>query len=234
MKFINDKDKSKASRFDLAMAGALFLGLLSFSVVGSTSLANDECPGEGGNGGPPPPPGGGFAIDDEAVGTLPTHGKDDVPTEPALNPGFYIQGPAAAVMQSFLGAYGTGTALIEIIEDTNDLAAEPVVRVSFEGQVTAQLDSNFLSNSSIEAGVISPDPIGASLAAAMTDTDLLMTTTVPSGGRAAFPLSEFANSGFLDEGIHILTSNRELGRDQIDVDALGGIVEIRQGMALGL
>lgn len=238
MKFINHKDKSEAGRIALATAGALFLGLLSFTAMGTVSFADDDS-GSGGQDGDQQDddggPGGGFAHDEEAVGTLPTRGKEEPAFEPPTAPGFYIQGPRNEVYGALIGAYGDGIAIFELIENPEaGPGAEPDLKITFEGMVTAQLDAAFLSNSQIEAGVATINPVGSTTAAAMTEDSLLMTAVLNSQGNAAMPLGAFAEAGYLGEGVHILTSNRILGRDQIDINSLGGIIEIRQGNPLGL
>ncbi|MFT7484584.1 MAG: hypothetical protein ACI9F9_000424 [Candidatus Paceibacteria bacterium] len=233
MKFIKDKDRGLAGRIDLAMAGALFLGLLSFSVVGSYTLADEET-GQGDDPRDDDGPGGGFATDDEFVGSLPTRGRDDeLLTAPA--PGFFLQGPRSQVEQAVLSASGGGHATIEVVEDSgNGSIGDDIIKLSFVGTVTLQLDANFLSNSSIEAGIDSLDLIGASLATALTDESLLMTAVLPEESDLCMPLADFSSAGFLQQGIHILTSNREYGRDQIDIEAIGGLIEVKQGIPLGL
>ena len=241
MNFTTDKRQSTVGPFGLATAGALLLGLLAAVSTSSTGLAENENPvtgsgspdGDEGNG-------GGFASDDEFIGTLPTHGRDEVdPVPPPTAPGFYVAGPREQTMNAVLGSTGTGYAAIEVITpagEPGDDTPHPddVIEVTFIGEVEVTLDAALMSSPNVAMGMNPTNPTGNTYTVAMTEHELLVETVAQADANVAMDLEAFAEAGHLTEGVHILTSSRLLGRDQINITQFGGVLSITQGGPLGL
>jgi hypothetical protein len=240
MIFTKTTGRGAASHLSFAMAGALFLGLSSAAIMGIAGPAggegNTSDNGEQRDDGDDP--GGGFAADDEFVGTLPTQGGDGPLSLPVTAPGFFMEGPRAGVFGSVFGASGSGHASVEVVSqgggsDQNGPHPDDEIIMTFVGQVSLELDAGVMANSQIEVGVSSSNPFGETMAEAMTENNLLLSTVLEADANLSMPLAEFAHDGFLHEGIHLLTSSRQLGRDQMDISSIGGILLVSQGNVLG-
>jgi hypothetical protein len=240
MNFTTNKRQSKAGQYGLATAGALLLGLLATVSTSSTGLAEAEnrqsgsgSPGDDGDG-------GGFAADDEFIGTLPTHGRDEVdPMLPTDAPGFYVSGPREETMNAVLGSTGSGYAVIEVVTPAGEPGDEgphpdDVIEVTWIGQVDVTLDAGLMTSLGVSMGMNPTNPTGSTYTVAMTEHELLVETMAQADSNVAMDLGAFAAAGHLDEGIHILTSSRLLGRDQINVSSFGGVLSITQGAPLGM
>ncbi len=243
MNFTTDKRQSKAGPLGLATAGALLLGLFAAVTTSSTGLAEVENRVSG-NGGPTGDEGGGgsggFAADDEFIGTLPTREDEgDGPPPPITAPGFYVTGPRAETMGAVIGSQGSGYASVEVIShgggaDFDGPHPDDIIEVTFMGEVEVTLDAGLMSNPGVSMGMNPTNPTGSTYTLAMTEDQLLVETMAPADANVALNLGAFAAAGYLDEGIHILTSSRLLGRDQIDIRSIGGVLSITQGQPLGL
>lgn len=241
MNFTNDKRKSKAGQIGLATAGALLLGFFATLSTSSMGLAEVEnrttgngSPngGEGDGGGS-----GGFASDDEFIGTLPTRGDDEQDLPPITAPGFYVAGPRADTLGAVIGSTGSGYASIEVTSPAGDPEVphpDDIIEVTFIGEVEVTLDAGLMSNPNVSMGMNPTNPVGNTYTLAMTEDELLLETMAQADANVPMNLSGFAAAGHLAEGVHILTSSRLLGRDQINVTAFGGVLSITQGAPLGM
>lgn len=235
MKLIKDKDKNQrlGHRFGVAAASALVMGLVSFAFVGELGLAW-SIDGQSGSGGTSPPGTGGFSAGEELVGTLPTRESDEPPFTPPDLPGFYIQGPFSNVLDTLQSAEGPGNAVIELIEGPGTgLGSEQIIKLSFEGPVIIHLDAAFLSNPAMSAGIVSTSQFSCTHTLALTEHAILLRDLIPAEGSVVLPMREFAVTGALNEGLHLLTRNREFGFDQMNIDAVGGLIVVSQGIQLG-
>jgi hypothetical protein len=237
MNFTTSSKQSVSSWTAWTLAGALLLGLCGSALVGASE------PGTGSRGYSGPNTGdetggGGFAADDEYIGTLPTRGDDEPEGVPFTAPGFVISGPRSSVNGAVYASTGSGFAVIEVLEaggpaghsgpHPNDL-----IEMTFAGQVSLQIDAGVMESCNVQVGVNSANVVGSTFAQAMTEQNLLLSTVVPANAILDMPLADFSRAGFLQEGIHLLTYSREFGRDQMDISALGGIIMVDQGQALG-
>jgi len=236
MKFLQHKNTSTAGLLGLAMAGALFSSLLGFALVSGNTFAgtdsgettNDDDDG-GGTDGPSRRKGpGAFNPDEEAVGTLPTIGKKEKLPKLPPNPGIFLRGPREAIHGGVISATGSGFATVESLPNGTD------IEVVFHGEADLELDGNLFQVTGVTIGVAALDPIYTTQATAMTEDTLLLNASLSVGGSLGLPIDEFQQTGALHEGIHVLTSSLLLGRDAIDIEALGGLILIEQGGPLGL
>ena len=235
MQFLPDQNTRTAGLFGLAMAGALFSGLLALGTVSGSSFAgtgaggsSSDDDGSGGGASERRRRAGALNPDEEAVGTLPTIRKQEkLPKLPA-HPGVFLRGPREAIHAGVIAATGGGYAVVDSSPNGEG------IEVVFHGDVDLELDSGLLQVAGVTLGVAALDPIYETQAAAMTETTLLLNTSLAVGGSLGLPFEDFQASGALDEGIHVLTSSPLLGRDAIDIEAIGGLLLVDQGGPLGL
>lgn len=236
MQFLQHKNTSTAGLLGLAMAGALFSGLLalgavtgsSFAGTGADGSSSDDGDGSGTSRRERPNGPGNFNPDEEAVGTLPTIRKQEKMPKLPENPGVFLRGPREAIQAGVISAAGSGFAVVESSPDGED------IEVIFHGEVELELDGGLFQVSGVTVGVAAMDPVYATQTAAMSETTLLLNTSLAVGGSVGLPVAEYQASGVLYEGIHVLTSSPMLGRDAIDIEAIGGLLLIDQGGPLGL
>lgn len=229
MKFTTENvHGTRRANWLLAAAGALTLGIASLGLVGGTSIADltdgsaatDSLGGRGNAGGGFV---GGLSIDEEYVGTLPTL------REQGQAPGFFLEGPRETVLDSIDSMTGAGGITIEFVPVAGQL--EPAMRVLFQGDVTITLDKTVLANSQTRLGVFANSNLGATLASAMTDAAMLMIEPIPASGNLEMPFTEYEQNGLLEGGIHVVTFNRERGRDSMGISTFCGTIELTQGSA---
>lgn len=232
------------TRWGLAAAGALLVGLLGLGIVGGTGLAveGDEIQvgGDDDEGEPDTTVArfGRFQPDEEAVGTLPTRDDEDEDDDdlmgPEALPSFFLEGPRAQVMGCFVSMSGDGYVDVDVVDNGGNGGASggEEVRITFHGQVRLTFDAGPFGDAEIKTGISSYEALGSTIAMAMTEDDLLLVSEVPASTGLEVPFGSFERLGLLDEGVHVITSNRIRGRDHIGVSSFGGLVEIRQGLPI--
>lgn len=234
MKFLQHQNTSTVGLLGLAMAGALFssflgLGLVTGSTFAGTETGEANNDDDGGANAPNRRRGPvAFNPDEEAVGTLPTIGKQEKMPKLPENPGIFLRGPREAIHGGVISATGSGYATVEALPNGTD------IEVVFHGEADLELDGNLFQATGVTIGVAALDPMYTTQASAMTEHTLLLNASLSVGGSLGLPIDEFQQTGALHEGIHVLTSSLLLGRDAIDIEAIGGLILIDQGGPLGL
>jgi len=232
MKFNNNRSRSTSrGPLALALAGALIIGFSGLGLVGGLGVA--ETTGRGGNGSEGGGgSGGGWMTDEEAVGTLPTHGDEGGAPPPGMNPGsrpsFFVEGPKQAVRGLVIETVGEGF----VTEEQNSSGGQETMRLGFHGDLRVTLDASFLDDPAIVAGVQVENQVGQTIAVAMTDNRLLMTDVLPSTGTLVVPFDQFEDAGLLEDGVRLLTNNMHRGRDYFGVERFAGMLDITQGGAV--
>lgn len=160
------------------------------------------------------PGGGGGLWGDDTIGTLPIHCDDDdditfgfVDAMVAIGtPSIYLQGRLSDAQGIIQWAQGDGEVYIEQL----DFAADPLVRLTFVGDVSIDLDRRQFRSDALEFGLFSGLDFGRSLVRFSLTGTIVPGSVLMPGTSYPVDLHGFDTFGLLDQGpldITILGSN---------------------------
>ncbi|MDP6539790.1 MAG: hypothetical protein QF903_07100 [Planctomycetota bacterium] len=183
---------------------SLFLGGL---LVGLGSMAV-------GNGG----------YDDEMVGTMPMSAGFII-GEPGQDfqrdTAFYLYGPTSRVVRGIVGSAGNGAITVQDAGGKNSL-------VLFHQTLAAELDATLFLDPEVEAGLATGPGLGPVAVGLGTDERIVGVSALAPLSRRALPIGAYYENGHLSQGVHLFTRTAAGERSHVVLDAIGGVVSLRQ------
>ncbi|MAF67344.1 MAG: hypothetical protein CMJ84_17020 [Planctomycetes bacterium] len=167
---------------------------------------------------------GNGGYDDEMVGTMPMTAGFII-GEPGQDfqrdTAFYIHGPTSRVLRGISGSLGEGVITVQDGDGKHSL-------VLFHGTLAADLDATLFLDPEVEAGLATGAGLGPVAVALGTDERIVSVSALAPLSRRALPIGAYYESGHLSDGVHLFTRTAAGERSHIVLDAIGGIVSLRQ------